>query len=172
MWTSSTSFSSTFQAGKRASISSIATRASRRARWLKLAGTTELCRFENGKPGAMTSTRLYVDLDTLYSTTPTFAGVAYLAKIAPPKDTPPSANPASAHCSALFGASQFGWSDKGGGWVTDDRPNEVFNLCVFADMSFVDEFAIWYYTHGIVRGRDLAKVMRYRPAQLPNFFPH
>ncbi len=85
---------------------------------------------------------------------------------------PPSANPATVNCAALDGSSQFGLAGSSGGWVTDDRPDEVFNLCAFPDLSFIDEFGIFYYAGGVVRGQDLSKVMRYHPAVLPNFFPH
>jgi hypothetical protein len=68
--------------------------------------------------------------------------------------------------------SQFGLAGSSGGWVTDDRPDEVFELCVFPDLSFIDEFGIFNYAGGMVRGQDLSKVMRYHPAVLPNFFPH
>jgi hypothetical protein len=45
------------------------------------------------------------------------------------------------------------------------------NLCVFADMSAIDEFGIWYYAAGTVRGADLAPIMRCRPGdQLPVMF--
>ena len=43
---------------------------------------------------------------------------------------------------------------------------------MFPDLSFIDEFGIFYYAGGVVRGQDLSKVMRYHPAVLPNFFPH
>jgi len=143
-----------------------------RPKWIALARSTELCRFESGAAGAPDSTRIYVDLDTLYSTEPTLAGVAYLSKVPPQTGKVPSANPATVNCAALDGSSQFGLAGSSGGWVTDDRPDEVFNLCVFPDLSFIDEFGIFYCAGGVVRGQDLSKVMRYHPAVLPNFFPH
>jgi hypothetical protein len=45
------------------------------------------------------------------------------------------------------------------------------SLCVFPDRSFIDEFGIFYYADGAVRGADLSKVMRYQPgSKLPAIF--
>lgn len=138
--------------------------------WLELAPTVELCRFESGDPDADETTRIYVDLDTLTSPEPTLAGVAYLSKVPPTLPDQPSANPASVNCTALGGSAQFGGGVSGGGWVTEDRPDEVVDLCVFADRSFIDEFGIFYYAGDVVRGIDLADVMTYQPDRLPRIF--
>ena len=82
----------------------------------------------------------------------------------------PSANPATFNCAALGGSAEFGSNVGGGGWVTDDRPTEVVDLCVFPDLSFIDEFGIFYYSDGTVRGIDLATVMRYDAEPLPGIF--
>jgi hypothetical protein len=140
------------------------------ATWLELAGAVELCRFEDGEPGASGTTRIYVDLVTLYSEQPTLAGVAYLSRVPPELPESPSTNPARAHCAALGGSAQFGSGLEGGGWVTSDRPTEVVDLCVFPDRSFIDEFGIFYYAGGVVRGTDLADVMRYAGEPLPPIF--
>jgi putative hemolysin len=139
--------------------------------WLTLAGTVELCRFTSKDEDPDQQTRIYVDLDTLYSEEPTLAGVAYLSKVGPSLPKQPSANPASYNCSALGGSSQFGGGVSGGGWTTDDAPAEVVSLCVFPDRSFIDEFGIFYFADGAVRGADLSKLMRYQPgAKLPAIF--
>lgn len=140
--------------------------------WLPLGGEVELCRFESGEPGALETTRIYVDLVTLYSEEPTLAGVAYLSRVPPTLPESPSANPARTNCAALGGTAQFGSGDgvAGGGWVTSDRPTEIVDLCVFPDLSFIDEFGILYYADGTVRGQDLADVMRYQPDRLPAIF--
>ena len=138
--------------------------------WLELAGTVELCRFEDGEPGADETTRIYVDLVTLYAEAPTLAGVAYLSRVPVTLPDTPSANPARANCAALGGSAQFGGEMSSGGWVTSDRPTEVVDLCVFPDLSFIDEFGIFYYADGTVRGADLATVMRYDGDPLPAIF--
>jgi len=145
-----------------------------RSAWLELGQSTELCRFE--MPGAdpndpFQATRIYVDLVTLYTDQPTLAGVAYLAKVTPTLPATPSANPAAYNCAALGGTSQFGTSVDGGGWATEDRPDEVVDLCVFPDLSFIDEFGILYYATGTVRGADLSTKMNYNPTRLPDLFP-
>ncbi len=136
--------------------------------WLDLGGTVELCRFETGEGDE--ATRIYVDLVTLYSEQPTLAGVAYLSRVPVSLPEEPSANPATFNCAALGGSAQFGSTVGGGGWVTDDRPTEVVDLCVFPDLSFIDEFGIFYYSDGTVRGIDLATVMRYDADPLPGIF--
>jgi hypothetical protein len=134
--------------------------------WLELAGEAELCRFENVDD----DTRIYVDLVTLYSEEPTLAGVAYLSRVGPMLPDQPSANPATFNCDALGGSAQWGTGVAGGGWVTSDRPTEVVDLCVFPDRSFIDEFGIFYYAGDVVRGTDLATVMRYAADPLPAIF--
>ena len=134
--------------------------------WLELGGAVELCRFENGAD----DTRIYVDLVTLYSEQPTLAGVAYLSQVPPSLPRQPSSNPATFNCAALGGSAQWGSGVSGGGWVTSDRPTEVVDLCVFPDLSFIDEFGIFYYADGTVRGKDLSTVMRYDADPLPGVF--
>lgn len=142
------------------------------AQWLALPSTMTFCEFEQGSGD--NATRISVDLTTLYSTEPTLAGVAYLAKLQPTLPPTPSANPAAYNCvNGLGGTDMFGTSLAGGGWV--DRAQSVFvvmNECVFADMSAIDEFGILYYSQGTVRGADLATKMRYKPGPegLPDFF--
>lgn len=139
--------------------------------WLPLAGAIDLCEFESGNGDA--TTRISVDLVTLSSEQPTLAAIAYLSKVPPTLPTNPGANPAGYDCSAgLGGTSAFGNTAAGGGWVDFDEPVfKVMNLCVFADMSAIDEFGILYYSQGTVRGADLATKMRYRPnGKLPAIF--
>jgi hypothetical protein len=138
---------------------------------LALAGRLRLCEFETGS-GDQT-TRISVDLTTLYSEEPTLAAVAYLSKIRPRQPPTVGQNPAEYHCLDTLGASSaFGNTNIAGGWVDAEQPIfVVMNLCVFADMSAIDEFGIWYYAAGTVRGADLAPIMRYQPGdQLPAMF--
>jgi hypothetical protein len=45
------------------------------------------------------------------------------------------------------------------------------NMCFFADGSAIDEFGIFYYADGTVRGADLAPLFRYQPGdKLPAMF--
>ena len=139
--------------------------------WLELAGRMTLCEFESGQ-GDQT-TRVSVDLVTLFSTDPTLAAIAYLSKVPPTLPKVPSANPAEYNCQeGLHGSSTFGDGLSGGGWVNEDEPVfKVMNLCVFPDLSAIDAFGILYYSQGTVRGADLATKLRYQPGnRLPAVF--
>jgi hypothetical protein len=140
--------------------------------WLELAGRMGLCEFEMGQGDS--TTRISVDLVTLYSEEPTLAGLAYLSKIPPTLPKESSANPAAYNCTqGLAGTSQFGNTPgSGGGWTDKAQPVfVVMNLCMFADGSAIDEWGITYYADGTVRGADLATKMRYQPTgPLPAVF--
>ena len=140
--------------------------------WLELAGRMRLCEFEMGEGDA--TTRISVDLVTLYSEEPTLAGLAYLSKVPPTFPKQSSANPAAYNCmQGLAGTSQFGNTPaSGGGWVDEAQPVfVVMSLCMFADGSAIDEWGITYYANGDVRGADLATKMRYKPTDpLPAVF--
>jgi putative hemolysin len=137
------------------------------AQWVGLGRSTPMCRFQTLHDNA--DSRIYVDLTTLYTQSPTLASVAYLSKV-PPKSTVVG-NPATAYCADLGGSSQFGTGAAGGGWVNKDDPDDtVVGLCVFPDGSFIDEWGLTYHAGGVIRGIDLTNVFRYQPAQVPSFF--
>lgn len=139
--------------------------------WLQLAGRMTLCEFESGE-GDQT-TRIAVDLVTLYSEQPTMAAIAYLSKVPPTLPADPGQNPGAYNCDAgLGGAEAFGNTATAGGWVDSSQPIfVVMDLCVFADGSTIDEFGIYYYATGAVRGADLAPILRYQPGdRLPAMF--
>jgi hypothetical protein len=133
--------------------------------WLDLAGRMRLCEFESVVEGDDSPTRISVDLATLASEQPTLAAIAYLTRL--PTTDPPTVgqNPAEYTCRvSLQGTASFGNSNLSGGWVDADQPVfTVMDLCVFADGSAIDEFGIWYYANGTVRGADLAPLFRYQP---------
>jgi putative hemolysin len=140
------------------------------ASWLALAGTTQVCRFQADDEA---KSRIYVDLTTLSSSEPTLAALAYLSKVPMPASTG-GANPATGYCSKeLGGSSTFGAiGASGGGWVAKDDPDDVVvSLCVFPDLSFIDEWGLAYHSDGSVRGIDLATVMAYQPSSLPPVYP-
>jgi len=136
--------------------------------WVHLPGMTEMCMFQTLNDDA--KSKIVVDLVSLYSNGPTLASVAYLSKVPPPPFT--GANPATADCAALNGSSQFGNTVAGGGWIEQGATSsdDVVNLCVFPDGSFIDDWGITYYAGGVVRGIDLKPVFRYQPATLPPMF--
>jgi len=136
--------------------------------WVHLAGVAEMCMFQTLNDEA--KSRIVVDLVSLYSDGPTLASVAYLSKVPPPPYT--GANPATLDCAALDGSSQFGNTLAGGGWLEQGATaaDDVVNLCVFPDGSFIDDWGITYYAGGVVRGIDLKTVFRYQPTTLPAMF--
>jgi putative hemolysin len=135
--------------------------------WVDLGRSIELCRFQADDEA---QSRIYVDLLTLWSESPSLAAGAYLAKV--PMDVDASqGNPASLYCDDLGGSSQFGSGAAGGGWVnTDDPVDQVVAMCVFPDGSMIDEWGIAYISAGEVRGADLSSLFRSATETYPPFF--
>ena len=143
-----------------------------KAAWLELAGRMTFCEFQTGDGGEGT-TRISVDLTTLYSEQPTLAAIAYLSKVGPTVPPNPGQNPGAYNCNTgLGGSGTFGNTSAGGGWV--DASQEIFvvmDMCFFADGSAIDEFGIFYYANDTIRGADLAPILRYQPGdRLPAMF--
>jgi putative hemolysin len=135
--------------------------------WVDLGRSLEVCRFTADDEAG---SRIYVDLLTLWSESPSLAAAAYLAKI-PMSDESPPGNPATFYCSELSGSSQFGIGAAGGGWVDPDDPDDpVVALCVFPDGSAIDDWGIAYHSGGTVRGADLAGLFRTDISQMPPIF--
>lgn len=137
--------------------------------WVALGEPVEVCLFTSSDAS---QSRIIVDLVSLYSTNPTLAALAYLAKVQPSTKGNPSANPASLLCSQLGGASGYGTSVSGGGLVQDDGSGDpsVMSPCTFADGSMIDDWGIAYYSAGTVRGADLAPLFRFSRTNLPPVF--
>ena len=73
-------------------------------------------------------------------------------------------NPASCYCSLLGGSDLFGGVNaSGGGWVKKSDPvDTVLEARIFPDMSIIDSWGLAYHSVGIIRGKDLSKVLRYK----------
>jgi putative hemolysin len=96
---------------------------------------------------------------TLYATKPSLAALAYYAEVQPGQC---NGNPASCYCSLLGGTDLFGGVNAaGGGWVGPGGLNNVLDACIFPDESSIDSFGLFYHSHNIIRGKNLAKVLRY-----------
>jgi putative hemolysin len=123
--------------------------------WFQLSGARQFCKFTKGE------SRIHVLLTTLYSKTPTLAALAYYAAV--PYNTTCSGNPASCYCSQLGGTDLFGGINiNGGGWVKKSDPlDTVLEACIFPDMSSIDSWGLTYHQAGIIRGKNLAHVLRY-----------
>lgn len=141
-----------------------------RATWVEIGEPVSTCAFHREEEGDAPDTWIYVDPVTLYSQRPTLAALAYLSRPSLP-EVSGGANPASAMCTELGGASAFGPSASGGGYVLEGTDSiEVFLPCTFADGSFIEEWGIAYYGAGTVRGQDLAPLFNFDIDAVPPVF--
>ena len=124
---------------------------------LILSGSQDFCQFTSEKDGS----QINVLLSTLTTTQPTLAALAYYAKVELGGNC--TGNPGSCYCSQLGGSDLFGGVNAaGGGWVLDTDPNDVLEACVFPDMSSIDSWGLAYHSADIIRGKNLAHVLRYK----------
>jgi len=104
--------------------------------------------------------RIYVLTSTLFATQPTLAALAYYSKTPLAKGC--NGNPASCYCSQLGGTDLFGGINAAGGaWVLKGSIDEDLDTCIFPDLSSIDSWGLTYHSAGIIRGKDLSKVLRY-----------
>jgi hypothetical protein len=123
---------------------------------LILAGKRDFCQFTSQKDGS----QINVVLKTLATPQPSLAALAYYAQV---QMGSCNGNPASCYCSLLGGSDLFGGTTgAGGGWVLDSNYNDVLEACIFPDMSSIDSWGLAYHSAGIIRGKNLAKVLRYQ----------
>ena len=124
---------------------------------LILSGSHKFCDYTSG--GSYPS-HIYVFIDTLYTTEPTLAALAYYAQVQPGQC---NGNPASCYCTLLGGSDQFGTAgDAGGSWYDPkDQFNPSLETCIFPDLSSIDSWGLTYHSFGVIRGIDLSTVLRY-----------
>jgi putative hemolysin len=125
--------------------------------WLRLSGARQFCKFTSKKDGS----RIHVELSTLFTEQPSLAALAYYAAV--PLSGSCNGNPASCYCTQLGGSDSFGGINAaGGGWVQKSDPvDTVLEACIFPDMSTIDSWGLAYHAYGKVRGKNLAKALRY-----------
>ncbi|MFZ1916296.1 MAG: hypothetical protein WAU58_01895 [Terriglobales bacterium] len=125
--------------------------------WFALSGERQFCKFTSKADGS----RIHVLLSTLYTDKPSLAALAYYAKV---KMGTCEGNPASCYCSLLGGTDLFGGINlNGGGWVDKADPiDTVLEACILPDMSSIDSWGLAYHSAGIVRGKNLSEVLRYK----------
>jgi len=121
---------------------------------LVLSGSADFCQF-TAKDGS----QINALLSTLFTKQPTLAALAYYAQVQPGDC---NGNPGSCYCTLLGGSDLFGGINAaGGGWVLDSDPDDVLETCIFPDLSSIDSWGLLYHSQNIIRGKDLAKVLRY-----------
>lgn len=128
--------------------------------WLPLAGVEPFCQYTLADDGS----RIHLSLDTLFTTKPTLAALAYYAQV--PWNGQGNGNPASYYCTQLGGAEIGATDFAGGGWVATSGIDEILEACVFPDNSTIDSWGLFYHSDSIVRGIDLSTVLKY-----PNPYP-
>lgn len=137
---------------------------------IELGGSLQVCQFvtmDGDDP-----VQVVVDLTTLYADRPTLAGLAYAAMVPSSDSGPAGSNPASSYCPDDLGGTEAFGTQGTGAWVGDLDPGmeagaawplgDTISLCVFADRSAIDDFALFYHSVGETRGVDLTTVMRYQ----------
>jgi putative hemolysin len=126
------------------------------------------CEFTGGA-GADEGSMISVLAESLSSTQPTMAAMAYLQgkpmpAIDPPANATPGAmtgipNPASIYCQQAGGVE--------GAWVAldmaADAPFRNVSMCVFPDRSAIESWGIAYHAMGSVRGADLTNAFAWKP---------
>ena len=119
--------------------------------WLPLAGTQGFCQYTLASDGS----RIHVSLETLDTTMPTLAALAYYAETA--WNGQGEGNPASLYCTQLGGSDLFG----GINWVVFNTTDIVLEACIFPDHSTIDSWGLFYHSANIIRGIDLSTVLKY-----------
>ncbi|MEJ0049410.1 MAG: hypothetical protein WDN04_27390 [Rhodospirillales bacterium] len=124
---------------------------------LTLSGPRKFCAY-TAKDGSS----IYLLLNTLITKQPTLAALAYYAEV-PYDGSTCKGSPGSCYCSQLGGTDLFGGINlAGGGWVLSTDSTDVLDACIFPDLSSIDSYGLFYHSANIIRGHDLAKVLRYK----------
>ena len=122
---------------------------------LNLAGIKQFCQYT-----ARDGSRIHLLTATLYAQKPTLAALAYYAQVQLGQC---NGNPASCYCTLLGGSDQFGGTTgAGGGWFLKGAIDETLEACIFPDESSIDSWGLAYHSVGIIRGKNLAKVLRFK----------
>jgi putative hemolysin len=124
---------------------------------LQLAGKQYFCEFTSKKDGSQIS----LLLSTMWTKLPSLAALAYYAEVQYNENC--NGSPGSCYCSQLGGTDLFGGvNGAGGGWVLTTNSTDVLDTCIFPDMSSIDSYGLFYHSANIIRGKNLANVLRYK----------
>lgn len=140
---------------------------------LVLGDGVDFCEFTLGEGADPPTSRISIDINSLATSEPTLAALAYLTKPAVPDGPNDGSNPATAYCLHLGGQELGSATISGGGWITDARGNDldVLEACTFADGSIIDSWGITYHSDGTIRGADLTPLFGYQATDYPDVFP-
>ena len=124
------------------------------ANWVRYGGSAQACTFTDDSGASITAWS-----NTLTSKKPTMAALAYYAKV--PWDGKGNGNPATLYCIQLGGTELIGAMGSGSGWAPEAGDPSQHHMCVFADLSAIDDWGLLYHANDIIRGKDLASVFRF-----------
>jgi hypothetical protein len=124
---------------------------------LLLANPLPFCAYQSRADGST----IYLLISTLITREPTLAALAYYAKV--PYNGKCAGGPGSCYCAQLGGTDAFGGINAaGGGWILNKNHTDVLDTCIFPDESSIDSYGLFYHSAGIIRGKDLSKVLAYK----------
>jgi len=127
------------------------------SQWLVLAGGEGFCQYTKKSDGS----RIHISLSSLNAKKPSLAVLAYYAQV--PWNGEGEGNPASFYCTQLGGSDSFGGVNPfGGGWVKFDAIDQVLEACIFPDNSTIDSWGLLYHSADIIRGKNLAYVLKFK----------
>ena len=130
--------------------------------WVPLAGSTTMCRFQADDEA---KSRIYVDLTTLSSPSRPWQPLPTCRRCrCRPPPVVPTRRPATAARNWAGPPPSAASAPRVAGGSPSDPDDVVVALCVFPDLSFIDEWGLAYHSDGTVRGTDLATVMAYQPS--------
>lgn len=128
--------------------------------WLWLAAEEGFCQYTAPDH----SSRIHISLETLTTPKPTLAALAYYAQV--PWNGKGNGNPASFYCTQLGGAEIGATDFAGEAWVSEYGIDRTLETCIFPDNS-IDSWGLLYHSANIIRGIDLATVLKYRNPYSP-----
>lgn len=138
--------------------------------WMPLHAVWQFCDFM----AADGSSRISLDLATVWSTEPTLATLAYYEP-SPAHRVTGGQDPSIAYCTQIGGAADFQpVTGEPGSWATEEAGDDrelLVSYCVFPDLSTLDLEGLAAHAQGDVLGIDLRTVFHYRPDRLPVIYP-
>ena len=121
--------------------------------WVQYGGSAQACTYTDENGASITAWAT-----TLISKKPTMAALAYYAKV--PWNGQGNGNPAALYCIQIGGTQVIGAIGSGSAWATTAGADRR-SMCMFADMSAIDDWGLLYHANDIIRGKDLSTVFKF-----------